>query len=55
MEETQACRMCLSTSVKLNDMFKYRLHTAYETITGVEVGFLNKSTLKLFTAFLKLF
>ncbi|KAL0858628.1 hypothetical protein ABMA27_012460 [Loxostege sticticalis] len=38
MEETQACRMCLSTSVKLNDMFKYRLHTAYETITGVEMA-----------------
>ncbi|XP_028170908.1 zinc finger protein 652-like [Ostrinia furnacalis] len=38
MEETLACRLCLSTSVKLYDMFNYRLNSAYETLTGVEMS-----------------
>ncbi|KAL0858626.1 hypothetical protein ABMA27_012459 [Loxostege sticticalis] len=35
MEDILACRICLSTNVKLFDMFRYHLHTAYETLTDV--------------------
>ncbi|XP_063835970.1 uncharacterized protein LOC135085144 [Ostrinia nubilalis] len=37
MGDTLACRLCLSTNVKLLDMFKYRLHTAYNVLTGLEM------------------
>ncbi|XP_028173356.1 zinc finger protein 709-like [Ostrinia furnacalis] len=35
MEDILACRICLSTNIKLFNMFNYRLHIAYETLTGI--------------------
>ncbi|KAL0809110.1 hypothetical protein ABMA28_012734 [Loxostege sticticalis] len=37
MAETLACRLCLSTNIKLFNMFVYRLHTAYTSLTGIEM------------------
>ncbi|KAL4719939.1 hypothetical protein ACJJTC_012079, partial [Scirpophaga incertulas] len=37
MGEILACRVCMSTNVKLYDMYKNELLTAYQIITGLEV------------------
>ncbi|RVE49019.1 hypothetical protein evm_006265 [Chilo suppressalis] len=37
MADILACRICLNTNVKLYDIYKYRLVSAYENLTGSKV------------------
>ncbi|CAH1642839.1 unnamed protein product [Spodoptera littoralis] len=38
MEDLLACRVCLATNVKLNDIYKYKLNNVYENISGIEIS-----------------